>query len=59
MKRLANISGRKAAKIFCRFGYRIARQTGTHIILKHPQKTPLVIPFRRSVRRVVVFKSFN
>jgi len=49
MKRLANISGRKAVKIFCKFGYQIARQTGSHLILKHPQKAPLVIPDHKEV----------
>jgi predicted RNA binding protein YcfA (HicA-like mRNA interferase family) len=49
MTRLANISGRKAVKIFCLFGYRIARQTGSHIILSHPEKPPLVIPDHKEV----------
>ena len=49
MKRLANISGPKAAKIFRKFGYQIARQTGSHIILKHPEKPPLVIPDHKEV----------
>lgn len=49
MKRLANLSGHKAVKIFCKFGYQIARQTGSHIILKHPEKPPLVIPDHKEV----------
>ena len=49
MKRLANISGLKAVKIFCKFGYQIARQTGSHIILSHPEKPPLVIPDHKEV----------
>jgi len=49
MNRLANISGPKAVKIFCKFGYQIARQTGSHIILKHPEKPPLVIPNHKEV----------
>ena len=44
MSRLANISGRQAAKAFCKFGYRIDHQTGSHIILYHPNKPILSIP---------------
>jgi predicted RNA binding protein YcfA (HicA-like mRNA interferase family) len=49
MKRLANISGHKVVKIFCKFDYQIARQTGSHIILKHPERPPLVIPDHKEV----------
>jgi predicted RNA binding protein YcfA (HicA-like mRNA interferase family) len=49
MTRLANISGPQAVKIFCKFGYSIARQTGSHIILKHPEKAPVVIPNHKEV----------
>ena len=31
MGRLAGISGRKAIEAFCRVGYRIARQRGSHL----------------------------
>jgi|WetSurMetagenome_2_1015567.scaffolds.fasta_scaffold682147_1 predicted RNA binding protein YcfA (HicA-like mRNA interferase family) len=49
MTRLANISGAQAVKIFGKFGYQIARQTGSHIILQHPEKAPLVIPNHQEV----------
>lgn len=36
MGRLSNLSGREAVKRFEKIGYRIARQTGSHMILDHP-----------------------
>ena len=44
MARLANISGKNAVKAFERLGYSIARQTGSHVILKHPSRPTLTIP---------------
>jgi predicted RNA binding protein YcfA (HicA-like mRNA interferase family) len=41
---LANISGNKAVKIFCKFGYIVDHQTGSHIILWHDSKPTLSIP---------------
>ena len=49
MGRLAGISGRKAIEAFCRVGYRIARQRGSHVILEKRDAAPLVIPKHRSV----------
>jgi predicted RNA binding protein YcfA (HicA-like mRNA interferase family) len=39
-----NISGEKAVKIFCKFGYTISRQTGSHIILTHNLLPTLSVP---------------
>ncbi|NER33890.1 MAG: type II toxin-antitoxin system HicA family toxin [Oscillatoria sp. SIO1A7] len=44
MGRLANISGSEAVKIFLKFGYLEARQTGSHIILSHESKSILSVP---------------
>ncbi len=44
MVRLANISGKAAVKAFQRFGYVIARQTGSHIILRHEKRPTVTIP---------------
>jgi predicted RNA binding protein YcfA (HicA-like mRNA interferase family) len=44
MDLLLNISGRKAVKIFEKFGYKIDHQTGSHIILFHPERATLSIP---------------
>lgn len=41
---LSNISGKKAIKIFKRFGYAVDHQTGSHIILYHKEKPTLSIP---------------
>ncbi len=41
---LSNVSGKKAAKVFLKFGYVIDHQTGSHIILYHPSKPTLSIP---------------
>ena len=49
MAKLAGISGRKAVAAFCRAGYKIARQRGSHIILRKRGKPNLVIPAHRSL----------
>ena len=49
MGRLAGISGRKAAAAFCRAGWAIARQKGSHLILRKAGKPNLVIPMHRTV----------
>jgi predicted RNA binding protein YcfA (HicA-like mRNA interferase family) len=47
--RLAGISERAAVAAFCRAGWRVARQRGSHVILKKPGKPNLVIPMHRTV----------
>jgi len=42
--RLGNISGKRAVAAFQKLGYRIARQTGSHVILKHENRPALTIP---------------
>jgi len=42
--RLANISGKTAVNAFKKMGYEIARQTGSHIILRHEFRPTLTIP---------------
>jgi len=44
LDRLGNISGKRAVKAFKKLGYQIARQTGSHIILKHQSRPTLTIP---------------
>jgi predicted RNA binding protein YcfA (HicA-like mRNA interferase family) len=41
---LSNISGKKAVKIFGKFGYVVDHQTGSHIILWHDSKPTLSVP---------------
>ncbi|PIQ09949.1 MAG: hypothetical protein COW71_04525 [Ignavibacteriales bacterium CG18_big_fil_WC_8_21_14_2_50_31_20] len=46
---LTNISGKKGVKIFCNFGYVVDHQTGSHIILYHPNKPTLSVPNHREL----------
>ena len=41
---LSNISGKKAAKIFCKVGYFLDHHTGSHMILYHDSRPTLSIP---------------
>jgi len=47
--RLANISGKKAVRAFMRLGYKVARQTGSHVILRHEDRPTLTIPNHREL----------
>lgn len=44
MGRLLNISGKKAVKAFKKVGYRVDHQTGSHMILYHPERQTLSVP---------------
>lgn len=46
---LSNISGKKAINIFERLGYIIDHQTGSHVILWHPDKPTLSVPNHREL----------
>lgn len=46
---LSNISGKEAVKIFCKFGYVVDHQTGSHIILYHESRPTLSIPNHKEV----------
>jgi len=47
--RLAGISGRAAVTAFIRADWQVARQRGSHVILKKAGKPNLVIPMHRTV----------
>ncbi|MGC2322781.1 MAG: type II toxin-antitoxin system HicA family toxin [Terriglobales bacterium] len=50
---LPRISGREAVKAFSKLGYKIDRQRGSHIILRH-ERSPfrrLVIPDHREIAK--------
>lgn len=49
MGRLAGLSGREVVAAFCRAGWEVARQRGSHVILRKPGKPNLVIPMHRTV----------
>jgi len=38
---------RRLVRFLLRQGYRIDRQTGSHLILEHSERKPLVIPMHR------------
>ena len=46
MTKLPVISGKQATKAFCKLGYAVDHQTGSHIVLRHsdPQHRRLTIP---------------
>lgn len=41
---LSNISAKDALKAFQKIGYALDHQTGSHMILYHPQRTTLSLP---------------
>jgi predicted RNA binding protein YcfA (HicA-like mRNA interferase family) len=41
---LSNISGKRAVKIFGKFGYIVDHQTGSHMILYHEARPTLAVP---------------
>lgn len=49
MGRLSGISGKLAVKAFEHFGYALDHQTGSHIILYHPERPPLSVPNHREL----------
>ena len=47
------VSGREAIRVFERLGYRVVRQRGSHIRLRHatdPSRKPLTIPDHRTLK---------
>lgn len=49
MPKLANISGRKAVRAFCRFGYTHVHTSGDHAILQKTGAPTLSIPLHKEV----------
>lgn len=56
MPKLPVISGQKAIKAFGKIGYRIARQKGSHIRLKHPGRKPLTVPDHKELGKGLLRK---
>ena len=44
MGKLSNLSGQEAVRIFQKFGYVLAHQTGSHMILYHDSRATLSVP---------------
>jgi predicted RNA binding protein YcfA (HicA-like mRNA interferase family) len=51
MTQLPVCSGQQAVKAFARLGYQIDHQTGSHIILRHPNRRRLTVPDHRELAK--------
>jgi predicted RNA binding protein YcfA (HicA-like mRNA interferase family) len=51
MSRLPVCSGQDAVRAFQRMGYQLDHQTGSHIILRHPQTRRLTVPNHRELAK--------
>ena len=51
MSRLPVCSGQEAIGAFQKLGYAVDHQTGSHIILRHPQMRRLTIPNHRELAK--------
>ena len=51
MSRLPVCSGNDAIRAFQKLGYQLDHQTGSHIILRHPQMRRLTVPNHRELAR--------
>ena len=51
MSRLPVCSGREAVRAFEKLGYAVDHQTGSHIILRHPQMRRLTVPNHRELAK--------
>jgi predicted RNA binding protein YcfA (HicA-like mRNA interferase family) len=51
MSRLPACSGQDAIRAFQKLGYQVDHQTGSHIILRHPQMRRLTVPNHRELAK--------
>ena len=51
MSRLPVCSGQDAVRAFQKVGYAVDHQTGSHIILRHPQMRRLTVPNHRELAK--------
>jgi predicted RNA binding protein YcfA (HicA-like mRNA interferase family) len=51
MSRLPLCSGQDAIRAFQKLGYQVDHQTGSHIILRHPQMRRLTVPNHRELAK--------
>ena len=51
MSRLPVCSGQDAIRAFQKIGYQVDHQTGSHIILRHPQMRRLTVPNHRELAK--------
>ena len=59
-RRFRNLRIEKAIRGFERFGYQVDRVSGSHYILKHPDKGLLILPFHRgTVKAGIIFDALK
>jgi predicted RNA binding protein YcfA (HicA-like mRNA interferase family) len=51
MSALPVCSGQQAVKAFCALGHEVDHQTGSHIILRHPNRRRLTVPNDRELAK--------
>jgi predicted RNA binding protein YcfA (HicA-like mRNA interferase family) len=51
MSRLPVCSGQDAIRAFQKLGYQVDHQTGSHLILRHPQMRRLTVPNHRELAK--------
>jgi predicted RNA binding protein YcfA (HicA-like mRNA interferase family) len=51
MSRLPVCSGQQAVRAFQKVGYAVDHQTGSHIVLRHPQMRRLTVPNHRELAK--------
>jgi predicted RNA binding protein YcfA (HicA-like mRNA interferase family) len=51
MSRLPVCSGQDAVRAFQKLGYQVDHQTGSHLILRHPQMRRLTVPNHRELAK--------
>jgi predicted RNA binding protein YcfA (HicA-like mRNA interferase family) len=51
MSRLPACSGQDAVRAFQKLGYQVDHQTGSHVILRHPQMRRLTVPNHRELAK--------
>lgn len=47
MGRMAQVDGRRMVRALRRLGWTLDRQSGSHVVLVHPGRDPLVVPVHR------------
>ena len=51
MPKLPLLLGQEAVKIFCKIGYKVVRQRGSHIRLHHSSRKPLTVPDHKELSK--------
>lgn len=47
---LRGVSGRRAIRAFAKIGYWVDRVSGSHYVLKHETRPPIVLPYHGTVK---------